>query len=215
METGKFAAFVPHFTMGRCIERGRRRAQIFDLFRNSQTPGSLLFLQNLLKMEAMQPFRDSGAATLLLQEFVNTTTLDNLGSVLQIYIDFTVGVRDNYTSIQASYGCAMPKSEASQSVYPPVSNIDNLNPIGLNVTSIENEDPAIFCGHLNIALDCVGFDYETCLSNILLPMQTDGRLPFRSTQRWDQVFSYSEPVCSCHMSVKCICCTFAVIDISI
>ena len=183
IETGKFVAFVPHFTIGRCIDRGPKRAQIFDLFRSSKTPGSLLFLQNLFNMEAMKPFRDSGAATLLLQEFVNTTTLDHLGSVLQVYIDFTVGVRGNYTGIQATYGCAMPKSETSQFVYPPVSKLENLNPAGLNVTSIENEDPAIFCGHLGISLNCIGFDYETCLSNILLPMQTDGLLPFRSTQR--------------------------------
>ena len=189
IETGKFVAFVPHFTIGRCIDRGPKRAQIFDLFRSSKTPGSLLFLQNLLNMEATKPFRDSGAATLLLQEFVNTTTLDHLGSVLQVYIDFTVGVRGNYTGIQATYGCAMPKSETSQFVYPPVSKLENLNPAGLNVTSIENEDPAIFCGHLGISLNCIGFDYETCLSNILLPMQTDGLLPFRSTQRWDQVHS--------------------------
>lgn len=187
-ETGKFVTFVPHFTMGRCIERGQKQAQVFDLFRNSQTPGSLSFLQNLLSMDAMQPFRDSGASTLLLQEFVNTTTLDHLGSVVQVYVDFTVGVRNNYTAIQAALGCLMPKSQTSQIVYPPVSKLEYLNPVGLNVTNIQNEDTAIFCGHLGISINCIGFDFERCLSKILLPMQTDGLLPFCSTQRCDEGF---------------------------
>jgi len=139
-------------------------------------------------MDAMQPFRDSGASTLLLQEFVNTTTLDHLGSVVQVYVDFTVGIRNNYTAIQAALGCLMPKSQTSQIVYPPVSKLEYLNPVGLNVTNIQNEDPAIFCGHLGISINCIGFDFERCLSKILLPMQTDGLLPYRSTQRCDEGF---------------------------
>ncbi len=174
---------MPHFTLGRCVERGQKRVQVFYLFKSSETPGSLEFLRNLLGLRAMAPFRESGASAFLMNEFMNTTTLDPLGSVVQVHVDFTVGVLNNYTRIQTTYGCLMPKSQASQLVHDAVSNIEKLNPTGLNTTAIQEEDRAVFCGHLGFSINCMGFDYERCLSKILLPMQTDGFLPFRNTQR--------------------------------
>ena len=186
-ETGKFVAFVPHFTLGRCVERGRNRAQIFDLFRNSEVPGSIEFLQRLMSLRAMSVFRDSGAAAFLVEEFRNATFLDHLGSVVQFYVDFTVGVLNNYTMTEQAYGCLMPKSQKSQFVYDKVSDVKNLNPVALNTTAVQEEDSAIFCGHLGVSINCIEFDYEKCLSKILLPMQTDGLLPFRNTQRYNHL----------------------------
>ena len=184
-ETGKYVAFVPHFTLGRCVERGLMRAQVFSLFKSSETPGSLEFLRNLFSLRAMKPFRQSDAATVLLNEFMNSSFLDPHGSVVQVHVDFTVGVLNNYSNIEKTYGCLMPKSQTSQFVHEAVSSIEKLNPTGLNTTKIEEQDRAIFCGHLAFSINCIGFDYESCLSNILLPMQTDGLLPFRNTRRCD------------------------------
>ena len=131
----------------------------------------------------MKPFRESGASTILLDEFRTFSTLDHIGSVVKFYVDFTVGVLNNYTMIEQRYGCLMPKSQSSAFVHGPVSSIEKLNPVGLNTTAVEEEDRAIFCGHMGVSIDCIGFDYERCLSNILLPMQTDGYLPFRNTRR--------------------------------
>jgi hypothetical protein len=183
-ETAVYIAFVPQFTLGCCVDRGRKQSQIFNLFKDINTPGSFDFLDRLLTLSAMKPFRDSGASTILLDEFIKYSTLDHLGSVVQFHVDFTVGVINNYTMIEKRYGCLMPKSETSVSVHGPVSTIDKLNPAGLNTTAIQEEDAAIFCGHLGISINCLEFTYESCLSNILLPMQTDGRLPFRNTRRY-------------------------------
>jgi hypothetical protein len=179
-----FVAFVPYFTLGCCVDRGRNQSQIFNLFKDIETPGSLDFLERLLSLRAMKPFRESGASSILLDEFKAASSLDHIGSVVQFHVDFTVGVLNNYTMIEKRYGCLMPKSESSAFVHGPVSTIAKLNPAGLNTTAIEEEDRAIFCGHLGVSINCVGFDYERCLSNILLPMQTDGFLPFRNTRRY-------------------------------
>jgi hypothetical protein len=159
--------------------------QLFNLFKNSEAPGSFDFLQHMLNLRAMKPFRESGASSFLLGEFVNSTFLDPLGSVVQVHVDFTVGVLNNYSMIEKTYGCFMPKSQTSQFVHDAVSDIEKLNPTGLNTTEIQEQDRAIFCGHLGFSINCIGFDYENCLSKILLPMQTDGLLPFRNTQRCD------------------------------
>jgi hypothetical protein len=159
---------------------------VFDVFRSSvaHDGSSLTFFDNLMGMPVMKPFRDSGADAVLRHEFLNTSTLDHLGSILKIEVDFTVGVLNNYTNIEKLYGCLIPRSQTSQSVYAPVSDIQKLNPAGLNVTKLEEEDRAVFCGKLIISLNCNNFNFEKCLSNIMLPMQTDGLLPFRNTQRY-------------------------------
>jgi hypothetical protein len=133
----------------------------------------------------MKPIRESGASSVLLNEFMNSSFLDPLGSVVQVHVDFTVGVLNNYSMIEKTYGCIMPKSQTSQFVHEAVSAIEKLNPTGLNTTKIEEQDRAVFCGHLAFSINCIGFDYESCLSKILLPMQTDGLLPFRNTRRCD------------------------------